>query len=50
MQFSLPYRRPDLGDRSKFDVPELMHNLNTLLDVTEEQIYKTHREIKFLNV
>lgn len=29
-------------------MPELTHNLNTLLDVTEEEIFKTDKQIRYL--
>jgi len=34
--------------RSKFDVPELTHNLNSLLDMTEEEIRRSDRELRML--
>ncbi|KAI1709720.1 GC-rich sequence DNA-binding factor-like protein domain-containing protein [Ditylenchus destructor] len=39
----------DFGStRQKFDIPELTHNLNTLMNVTEEEILKNERELRFL--
>lgn len=38
------------GERTRFDVPELMHNLNSLVDLTEEEIRRNDREIRFLKV
>uniref|UniRef100_A0A183CHX8 GCFC domain-containing protein n=1 Tax=Globodera pallida TaxID=36090 RepID=A0A183CHX8_GLOPA len=35
-------------ERLKFNIPELPHNLNTLLDLTEEEIFKTDREVRHL--
>uniref|UniRef100_A0A915NWJ5 G-patch domain-containing protein n=1 Tax=Meloidogyne floridensis TaxID=298350 RepID=A0A915NWJ5_9BILA len=35
-------------ERTNFNVPELTHNLNTLLDVTEEEICKTDRQVRYL--
>uniref|UniRef100_A0A1I8B7U2 G-patch domain-containing protein n=1 Tax=Meloidogyne hapla TaxID=6305 RepID=A0A1I8B7U2_MELHA len=44
--FSRRARMPIVADveRTNFNVPELTHNLNTLLDVTEEEICKTDRQ------
>lgn len=38
------------NDRSNFDIPELMYNLNTLIDLTEEEIRSNNRELNFLKV
>ncbi|VDK30165.1 unnamed protein product [Gongylonema pulchrum] len=35
-------------ERLAFDVPELMHNLNILIDETEETIRRTDRQMRFL--
>lgn len=37
-------------DRVNFDIPELMYNLNTLIDLTEDEIRRNNRELKFLEV
>ena len=37
-------------ERTNLNVPELTHNLNTLLDVTEEEICKTDRQVRYLKV
>jgi hypothetical protein len=44
------FRRPigGEGERAHFNMPELTHNLNTLLDVTEEEIFKTDKQIRYL--
>ncbi|KAL3077180.1 hypothetical protein niasHS_013169 [Heterodera schachtii] len=36
------------GDRPNFNIPELPHNLNTLLDLSEEEILKTDKEVRHL--
>ncbi|VDO20771.1 unnamed protein product [Heligmosomoides polygyrus] len=36
----------DVSDREVFDVPELMHNLNLLVDVTEEKIRRNDSQLK----
>ncbi|ETN73492.1 hypothetical protein NECAME_18298, partial [Necator americanus] len=36
----------DLSDRENFDVPELMHNLNLLVDLTEESIRRNDSQLK----
>uniref|UniRef100_A0A914KN32 G-patch domain-containing protein n=1 Tax=Meloidogyne incognita TaxID=6306 RepID=A0A914KN32_MELIC len=48
--FSRRARMPIIADveRTNFNVPELTHNLNTLLDVTEEEICKTDRQVRYL--
>lgn len=44
----------DLADvtkkESSFDVPELRHNLNMLMELTEEEIIRNDRQIKHLQV
>lgn len=41
----------DLGsNRTNFDVPALMQNINTLLGLTEEEIRRSDREKRFLTV
>lgn len=41
----------DLGsNRTNFDVPALMQNINTLLGLTEEEIRRSDREKRFLKV
>lgn len=45
------FRAPETEiDRINFDIPELMFNLNTLIDLTEEEIRSNNRELKFLEV
>lgn len=36
------------GERTNFDVPELMFNLNTLIGLTEDEILRNDRQIRFL--
>ncbi|KAK6019439.1 hypothetical protein OSTOST_14924 [Ostertagia ostertagi] len=36
----------DISDRDVFDVPELMHNLNLLVDLTEENIRRNDSQLK----
>ncbi|VDM81621.1 unnamed protein product [Strongylus vulgaris] len=36
----------DMSDRENFDVPELMHNLNLLVDLTEESIRRNDHQLK----
>ncbi|EPB67440.1 g-patch domain protein [Ancylostoma ceylanicum] len=36
----------DISDRENFDVPELMHNLNLLVDLTEESIRRNDSQLK----
>lgn len=49
--FSKRTRAPEVEtDRKKFDVPELMHNLNMLLDLTEDEIRRNDRHVRFLKV
>uniref|UniRef100_A0A914YRE4 G-patch domain-containing protein n=1 Tax=Panagrolaimus superbus TaxID=310955 RepID=A0A914YRE4_9BILA len=47
--FSRKAKAPELdNDRRKFDIPELTHNLDTLLDVTEDEIRRNDRQLKLL--
>uniref|UniRef100_A0AC35F2R7 G-patch domain-containing protein n=1 Tax=Panagrolaimus sp. PS1159 TaxID=55785 RepID=A0AC35F2R7_9BILA len=47
--FSRKAKAPELdNDRRKFDIPELAHNLDTLLDVTEDEIRRNDRQLKLL--
>ncbi|CAD6198615.1 unnamed protein product [Caenorhabditis auriculariae] len=36
----------DTGDRDTFDVPELMHNINLLIDLTEESIRRNDHQLR----
>ncbi|VDK84275.1 unnamed protein product [Cylicostephanus goldi] len=40
----------DISDRENFDVPELMHNLNLLVDLTEESIRRNDHQLKTIKV
>uniref|UniRef100_A0A915E515 G-patch domain-containing protein n=1 Tax=Ditylenchus dipsaci TaxID=166011 RepID=A0A915E515_9BILA len=47
--FSNRTRAPDQdSDRTKFNVPELSYNLNALMDMTEQEIVRNDRELRFL--
>lgn len=48
--FARRAKMPIFGDaeRTNFNIPEFSHNLNVLLDVTEEEICKTDSEIRRL--
>jgi hypothetical protein len=37
-------------ERHAFDIPELAYNLNLLVDITEEEIIRNDRQLKFLRV
>ena len=47
--FSRKAKAPEFeNQRNKFDIPELIHNLDTLLDVTEDEIRRNDRQAKLL--
>lgn len=39
-----------VSNRTNFDVPVLMRNINTLVDLIEEEIRRSDREKRFLKV
>ncbi|VDM53642.1 unnamed protein product [Angiostrongylus costaricensis] len=44
--WTFPVSFNDTNDRDVFDVPELMHNLNLLVDLTEESIRRNDSQLK----
>uniref|UniRef100_A0A914X3D0 G-patch domain-containing protein n=1 Tax=Plectus sambesii TaxID=2011161 RepID=A0A914X3D0_9BILA len=47
--FTTKTKVPDIEpERQSFDIPELAYNLNLLVDITEEEIIRNDRQLKFL--